>query len=167
MNICKFCGRTTAKSYGGYCQVCYTYFTRNKYEVFPIPEYGKMSYVEDIGNKQYGMPICHICGKAFDKLQQHIWYVHCITKRDYCVQFGLDNKVRLTSLPYHNKMRDYAFRYDMDKQVKQVGKGTRFTKGNVPKYLRSAMTMNRLKDYGRTQGYKNLKKYENGGTNNE
>lgn len=70
---CKFCGNTTINRYGGYCQNCYHYFVYNKYTTFDDVEFGKLSYVLDINSQQYGMPICHICHKAYTKLQQHIY----------------------------------------------------------------------------------------------
>lgn len=159
MKECSFCGRQIKKSYSGMCQVCYHYFRTQGYTVFNNVEYGKLSYVEDKSSPQYGMPICHICHRAYNKLQQHIYYSHGMYKPEYCKQFGLDNKIRMTSEPYYTKMRDYAYYYDMDEQVKQVGANTRFKKGAVPNYKRSYMTMERLRKQGSETIHKNrLKK---------
>ena len=76
--ICKSCGKETPKRYDGYCQVCWKYFKYDNYKIFDLPNYGEVKYVDDIYDKQYGMVVCHICGKAFIKLQQHIYYVHHI-----------------------------------------------------------------------------------------
>lgn len=157
---CKFCGASD-KNYAGYCQRCYNYFNVNKYKNYlGQTQYGKLSFVEDINSKQYGMPICHICGNAYTKLQSHIYYAHHIFKNEYCDKFGLDRKVRMTTNEYNKKMSDYAYQYNMDEQVKKVGLKTRFKKGQSNKYERSYMTMERLKNYGKEMGYKNLKGFK-------
>lgn len=154
---CKSCGNY-ARSYSGFCQRCYTYFVKNGYETFKDEvEYGKLSRVNDKNSKQYGMPICHICGKAYKKLQQHIFYVHHMTKDEYCNHFGLDRGIRMTTDEYNKKMSNYAYQYKMDEQLKKVGVNTRFKKGSKNVYKRSFMTMERLKKYGEEMGYKNLK----------
>lgn len=142
---CKCCGKTD-KNYAGYCQKCYTYFVKNKYNTYKDKiQYGVMSYVTDINDKQYSMPICHICGKAFNKLQQHIYYAHNMSKNEYCDKFGLDHGVLMTSNDYHQKMSELAYHYNMDEQVRVVGEKTRFQKGHDRNYKRSHMTMERLK----------------------
>ena len=71
---CKSCGKLD-KNYAGFCQKCYNYFIKNGFRTYKEKvEYGKMSYVDNKNDKQYSMPICHICGKAYTKLQQHIYY---------------------------------------------------------------------------------------------
>lgn len=152
---CRFCGKLD-KNYSGYCQRCYNYFCTLGYKVYTA-EYGKVKKVDNIKDNQYGMIICHICGRAFTKLQSHIAYAHNLTKKEYCQKFGLDNKVVLTEKTYSKKMSDLAYKYNMDEQVKRVGEKTRFKKGKVPSYERSYMTLQRLKSYGKELGYKNLK----------
>ena len=146
--ICSSCGRETVARYNGYCQRCWVYFKHNNYKVFKLPKFGEVGYVEDVNDKQYGMIICHICGKAYNKLQQHIYYSHNIFKKDYCKQFGLDNGVRLTSDEYHLRMSDYAYKYNMPEQLKRTGVSTRFKKGHKGNYIRSPMTMRRLRTTG-------------------
>lgn len=157
---CKSCGKVD-KNYAGYCQKCYVYFIKNGFETFKDKvQYGIMSYVDDEKSKQYSMPICHICGRAYAKLQQHIYYTHHMLKNEYCDKFGLDHCVTLTSNDYHKKMSEYAYRYDMDEQLLKVGKDTRFKKGHENSYERSHMTKERLTKYGREMGYKNLKAFK-------
>jgi len=141
---CKSCFKPCYLRYDGYCQSCWRYFNHDKYKQFDLPEYGKIGYVTDVNDKQYGMVICHICGKAFTKLQQHIYYSHNVYKKDYCKQFGIDNKSRLTSEEYHSKMSNYAYQYDMPEQLKVAGAKTRFKTGHNNNYTRSAMTKERL-----------------------
>lgn len=159
---CKFCGNYD-KNYAGYCQKCYTYFIQNEYKTFKDKvKYGKLSFVEDKNSNQYGMPICHICGNAYTKLQSHIHYAHHMSKQEYCDRFGLDRGIRMTTDIYNRIMHDYALLYKMDEQLKRVGKETRFKKGHDRNYVRSYMTMERLKNYGKEMGYKNLKGFKEG-----
>ena len=143
---CKSCSKPVYKRYAGYCQTCWRYFEVEHGKVYPLPKYGEVSYVEDTDDKQFGMAICHICGKAYKKLQQHIYYAHGMYKHEYCTKFGIDNKSRLTSEDYHNVMRGYAYKYNMPEQLKSTGVDTRFKAGQSNKYIRSAMTMKRLKE---------------------
>lgn len=154
---CKSCGKTS-KSYAGYCQQCYNYFIVKNFKTYKDKtRYGEIAYVDDKNSKQHSMPICHICGKAYTKLQQHIYYAHNMSKKEYCDKFGLDHNVLLTSNDYHQKMSELAYKYDMDEQLRKAGKNTRFKKGHNRNYERSYMTKERLKHYGKTMGYKNLK----------
>ena len=57
-------------------------------------------------------------------------------------------------------MSDLAYKYDMDKQVVRVGNKTRFQQGHNRSYERSYMTKERLKNYGKKMGYKNLKGFK-------
>ena len=54
----------------------------------------------------------------------------------------------MTSEEYNKKMHDYALEYKMDEQLKRAGKKTRFKKGHDINYVRSPMTMERLKEQG-------------------
>ena len=158
---CKFCGKVD-KNHKGLCQQCYNYFCVKEYDVFDDIAYGRLSFVEDENHIQYGMPICHICGRAYTKLQQHIYYAHKMSKVEYCDMFGLDRGIQMTSDTYHQKMRKYAFQYNMDEQLLRTGKNTRFKKGMDNNYERSFMTKERLRNYGKTLGYKNLKNCKEG-----
>lgn len=155
---CKFCNKLD-RNYSGYCQKCYSYFVKLGYKIFES-EYGKVCKVTDKQDPQYGMIICHICGRAYTKLQSHIYYTHNLSKKEYCKQFGLDNKVKLTENNYSQKMSKNAYDNDMDKQVVRVGMKTRFKQGRDNHYERSYMTKERLIKYGKEMGYKNLKKFK-------
>jgi len=52
-------------------------------------------------------------------------------------------------------MHDYALEYNMDEQLKRAGKKTRFKKGHDIRYERSPMTLERLKETGRTTIHQN------------
>ncbi len=158
---CKFCKQPLNKSYGGYCQRCYQYFHKNKGEIFDKPEYGAIGVVNDKTSPQYGMRICHICGMAYTKLQQHIYYAHGMSKKEYCDMFGIDHKVRLTTDRYNKKMSDYAYKYNMDKQLIKAGASTRFKKGHSKNYKRSFQTQQRLRINGENTINKNRRnKYD-------
>ena len=157
---CKFCG-VLDKSYAGYCQKCYTYFCINQYKNYKDKvRNGELSIVDDKNDKQFGMRICHICGNAYIKLQSHIYHSHHISKNEYCDKFGLDRKTRMTTDIYNRMMHDYALLYKMDEQLKRVGQKTRFQKGVSNKYERSYMTKERLRNYGKEMGHKNLKEFK-------
>ena len=82
MNKCKFCGKEQKTALSkGYCVSCYQYFILHKYSIWPASKFGKLNRVANENSNQYNWPICHICGKAFAKLQQHIYYAHHLTKR--------------------------------------------------------------------------------------
>lgn len=145
MNICKFCSTEVDGPLSkGYCPNCYRYFVLYGYKYFEPSKIGSISYVKDETSKQNGWPICHICGMAFQKLQQHIYYTHHLAKNEYCDLFGLDHGIRLTGETYHNKMREHALANNMDEQLRSVGAKTRYKEGHNNKYQRSLQTQNRL-----------------------
>lgn len=149
VNKCKFCGKVQEKPLSqGYCVSCYQYFIMHGYDTYYPSQFGELARVNDEKSKQYGWPICHICGRAYTKLQQHIWYSHDLSKREYCEKFGIDRNINMTSEEYNKKMHDYALEYKMDEQLKRAGKKTRFKKGHDINYVRSPMTMERLKEQG-------------------
>ena len=146
MNKCKFCGKIQNRPLSkGYCVSCYQYFIMKENKIFPKSQYGELDRVTDKNDKQYGQPICHICGKAYTKLQQHIHYSHNMTKQEYCDKFGIDRGINMTTDVYNKKMSNYAYKYNMDEQLRKVGVNTRFKKGYNNNYKRSEMTMKRLK----------------------
>ena len=158
MNKCNFCNKEQNRPLSnGYCVSCYQYFILHNYSTWYPSQYGMIGKVENKNSNQYGFIVCHECGKAFAKLQQHIWYSHKMTKKEYCDKWGIDHKTRLTTDNYNQKMRDYAYKYDMDKQLQEVGKNTRFKKGHNNNYERSEMTKNRLKELGKNIINKNRK----------
>lgn len=121
MNKCKFCKKEQERSLiKGYCISCYQYFILHRFVLWEPSKYGELTRVQQIDSNQYNFVICHECGKAFAKLQQHIWYSHNMTKNGYCDKWGLDHKIRMTSDAYNNKMSKYAYKYNMDEQLKNT-----------------------------------------------
>lgn len=120
---CKFCNMPTRQTNTQLCQKCYTYFVLEEEKVYPIPPKGEVHHTEK------GKIICHICGKAFYKLGNHIYYSHHITAKEYKEEFELRYNIKLTSQEYQKVMRQHAFNNDMDKNLKKWGKNTRFKRG--------------------------------------
>lgn len=148
MRKCRFCGKLIKRPIKGYCVSCYQYFIMHKYDTWCPSKYGELNRVEQKESPQYNWPVCHICGKAFAKLQQHIWYAHNMTKNEYCDTYGLDHNINMTSTEYHEKMRQYAYDNNMDDQLRKIGKNTQFTKGRSNTYERSYQTKQRLREHG-------------------
>lgn len=152
MKECKFCHKPIKRPSHGYCVSCYQYFVMHGYDTWCPSEYGSLARVQKEDSIQYRWPICHICGKAFTKLQQHIWYAHEMTKHEYCDKFGLDHKINMVEETYHNKMREHAYANNMDQQLLEAGKKTRFEKGHEIRYERSYQTKLRLASRGEELG---------------
>lgn len=123
---CRECGKEIkGKLYSGeLCQNCYNYFRRGGI-IHPLPEKGRVEHDKD------GKVICHICGKSFVKLGNHIHEVHKMTIKEYKEEFGLCANARTTDDNYNKKMRKLAYEHNMDKQLRIAGKSTRFKKGDV------------------------------------
>lgn len=156
--VCKFCGKVQYRPMAkGYCVSCYQYFVMFNYKLFTPSQYGSLSRVTDVNSNQYGWPICHICGKAYTKLQQHIWYTHKLTKKDYCDLFGIDRGINMTSQEYNTKMSNLAYKYNMPEQLKKAGQSTRFKPGHSNNYVRSEQTLRRLRTTGAITIHKNRK----------
>lgn len=122
--ICKECGKHTNDTrYGGMCQSCYKYF-RDGGTINPIPEHGKIEY--DVNGKV----ICHICGRAYTRLGSHIKESHNMTTKEYKEKYGLCARTKTTAEDYSTVMRNHAYNHNMDKQLTESGKKTRFKKGD-------------------------------------
>ena len=146
---CKFCKKQINRPSKGYCVSCYQYFILHEFDTWYPSQYGELARVNKLDSNQYMMPICHICGRAYTKLQQHIYYSHNMTKDEYCDKFGLDRKINMTTPEYNKKMHDYALYYDMDKQLIKTGVNTRFESGHKRNYKRSHQTLQRLSEQGK------------------
>ena len=56
--------------------------------------------------------MCHICGKAYSKLGNHIRFKHQMTMKEYKEKYGICNRTKMTSENYQNKMQEIAERID-------------------------------------------------------
>lgn len=79
-----------------------------------------------------GKPICHICGKAFDRVTTHARQVHGISAREYKLKFGLDLKKGICSINSKNKSSKAVFcNYEkcINSNLLEKGKNNRFVNG--------------------------------------
>lgn len=95
--------------------------------MYPLPGYGEIAYSPD------GKPICHICGKAYNKPLAHAWQIHGITEKEYKKEFGLDVTVGILSEESRALARKRVYEnYDVAiaENLLKKGKNTRFKKGS-------------------------------------
>lgn len=96
-------------------------------EVHELPKFGEVSYDKD------GKVICHICGKAYDKVVSHVYYKHGMIAREYKRKFGLDVGKGLCSEETKEILRGHVKTY-YDSVVMinlmENGSKTRFEKGS-------------------------------------
>ena len=93
-----------------------------------LPDKGELKYDE------LGRPICHICGRAFNKLLTHVKQRHKMTPEEYKETFGLENGKGLIS----EKTRTVLQQKVMDNYDKVVvenlikgGSATQFKTGHM------------------------------------
>ena len=121
---CKFCGREAPSNMRGYCQACYKYFITQGKDVYPLPSVGKIEYTES------GDCICHICGKAYRKLGDHVTQAHEMTAREYFKKFKINcSHANASNITYRTHMRDIQKPYTISDNLLEKGKATRFKKG--------------------------------------
>ena len=70
-----------------------------------IPSYGEMAFDDE------GKVICHICGRAYNMLSQHIKQSHGINSAEYRKKFGLDKKTKLVSDKQHKRLVENGKKY--------------------------------------------------------
>lgn len=121
---CRDCGQDIShcNRYGGLCQSCWVYY-RNGGTVNPLPPKGV------IAKDSRGYVVCHICGKAYKRLGSHTKEKHHMHIDEYKAKFELCNNAKTTESGYSKHMSSLAYKYEMDKQLKEAGKGTRIKKG--------------------------------------
>lgn len=119
---CSKCGKHTNASYSGMCQGCYNYY-RNGGTENPLPPLGVIAYDDR------GYVICHICGRAYKRLGSHIKESHGMSIAEYKAKFELCNKAKTTEANYSVLMHNLAYKYEMPKRLQEVGKTTRFKRG--------------------------------------
>lgn len=122
--ICIKCGRNTDRSYRGMCQSCHNYF-KNGGTINPLPDAGKIEYDEN------GRVICHICGRAFNRLGSHVKGSHNMTIAEYKTEFRLCSRARTTEMNYSAMMSAYAYKNGADSRIAEAGKNTRVKPGET------------------------------------
>ncbi len=116
-----------------------------------IPLVGEIAYDE------MGRPICHVCGRAFDKLLTHAKQRHNMSAAEYKEKFGLDSTKGVisekTRTTLHNNV---MINYDkvVVENLKVKGEGTRFKKGNTGRTKDKVrlQTKNRLTEHIKSVG---------------
>lgn len=130
MNYCKECGSQYKvafyEEYDGYlCSSCLR--TNIEHPVNEIPNAGEIKYDLD------GRPICHICGRAYNKLMQHARLKHDLSAREYKKMFGLNVSQgiiakRTTEILRHHVEKNYG--NVVENNLLLNGKKTRFKAGH-------------------------------------
>lgn len=125
---CNYCGCSNEKRKAVYrdeyneflCYSCYEHYKLHPKNT--IPQKGIISYDDE------GRLVCHICGRAYDRLASHLRYKHKITQQEYKEEFGLNRTVKLTSENHREHLRKNVPRV---KDVREVGKNTRYGVGQI------------------------------------
>lgn len=154
MRECEYCDRTEethhitkSKEFGMICGRCNQRKTRGDNTVYEIPEYGEVTYNHE------GKPICHICGKAYNKVLSHAYHIHEIRAREYKEEFGLDvikGIMSEESTELASKRNEENRELVVKENLVKKGKETRFEIGNKgrTKDQVSEQTRRRLAEQG-------------------
>ena len=111
-----------------------------------LPDKGELKYDE------LGRPICHICGRAFNKLLTHVKQRHKMTPEEYKETFGLENGKGIVSDKFREVARQNVLdNYDVVVTENLMNKGTktRFKsgcKGRTKDQVR-LQTKNKLREH--------------------
>lgn len=121
---CQLCHQVIHDTTGHYCQKCYMYLKRHPEGLYKLPPKGVVAYATN------GDTICHICGKAYSKLGNHIYQCHHLTQKQYRDKFGLYHNQRLSNKEYQQLMRGYVDKYYKQVVKKNLIKGGKNTRTN-------------------------------------
>ena len=125
---CQLCNQTILDTTGHYCQKCYNYLCNHPEGVYPLPQSGTVALAIN------GDPICHICGKAYRKLGNHIYQCHHITQQEYRVKFKLHHNTRLSNVNYQQTMQSYNkrdYKVVVQENLIKCGQQTRVSSTNI------------------------------------
>ena len=86
------------------CHKCYIH--HKEHPINKKPKKGIMGYDDE------GRVICHICGRAYNRLTTHLRLRHKICKDDYLEEFGLNRTQKLTSERHRKKLIDSSTTLD-------------------------------------------------------
>ncbi|HEY8891395.1 MAG TPA: MucR family transcriptional regulator [Clostridium sp.] len=129
------------------CNACRCEIQANGYEM-PIihekPKYGEVTY--DPGGK----PICHECGKSFNKLLSHVHQKHDMLEKEYKHKYGLDLFSGIIAESTRTKLqKSVRDNYDLvvAENLIKSGQDTRFIGGGKGRTIDkvSPQTLDRLK----------------------
>lgn len=122
------------------CAQCFIFY--REHPVHDLPPNGEIHYDE------LGRPICHICGRAFNKVLNHAYQKHEITANDYKKRFGLMSSKGICSQRTVEKLR-IKVEENYDIVVKQNllknGERTRFKDGHKGSRPRAKLREQSLK----------------------
>lgn len=96
-----------------------------EHPIHPLPPKGVISRDEE------GRVICHVCGRAYDKLTVHVQQRHKMSKEHYLETYGLNRGAKLTSINHNHKLKKMIKVQSNLQNIAEVGKETRFKKGQV------------------------------------
>lgn len=137
MFVCEECGKPKKsvtiyeKHNMNLCAQCFIFC--EEHPVHPLPPKGEI-YYDDLGR-----PVCHICGRAFNKVLNHASQKHQISAKEYKERFGLMSSKGVCSQRTVEKLRAKVIEnYDVvvTQNLVEQGENTRFKKGHKgrPKY---------------------------------
>lgn len=126
---CEECGSEYKVSYSeefglNMCNSCLK--LNIEHPINSLPKKGEILY--DSQNR----PICHICGRAYNKLMSHVRLTHGISARDYKKMFGLSLKRGIVSPETAEVLRAHVrknYELVVSDNLLKGGSETRFEKG--------------------------------------
>ena len=129
MRTCIECGSTKnvySKAFGvDLCPNCTQMW--KKHPQHELPGLGEVKYDE------MGRPICHICGRAFDKLLAHVKQRHKMDPADYKRKFELDSGKGIVSEKTRTILQQHVkdnYEVVVLENLKTGGVNTRFKNGD-------------------------------------
>lgn len=125
--ICELCGDTYNYN-GKYCSNCRAYLREHPEGEYALPNKGEVVYAPN------GDPICHICGRAYRKLGNHIAFRHKISQKEYRDMFKLYHSTRLSNDNYKDLMRSYVkrdYKVVVEDNLIKCGTNTRTNENNI------------------------------------
>lgn len=126
---CEECGSNYKVSYfeefeSHLCNDCYR--LNKEHPVNPLPGKGEILY------DSQRRPICHICGRAYNKLMSHARLTHGISAREYKLMFSLSLKKGIVSPDTAEVLREHVrknYEIVVSNNLVKAGSDTRFEKG--------------------------------------
>ena len=129
MRTCVECGSTKnvySKAFGvDLCPNCTKRWKEHPQHELPLP--GEIKYDSE------GRPICHICGRAFNKLMAHVSQLHKMDATVYKEKFELERGRGILSEKTRKLLHDNVMEnYDVvvTENLKVKGESTRFKNGS-------------------------------------
>lgn len=131
MKSCEICGTKEGKicfnekTQKTLCAKCRRY--ELNHPVNPLPKKGEVAYDEQ------GRPICHVCGRAFNRVTSHANNAHGLSAYEYKEKFGLNNNTGLLIESTKNKLRNHIknnYKKVVEDNLINKGKKYRFEDGH-------------------------------------